>query len=144
MKDKKKYFKQLSSHLLVEQRFTRSKKKLVIPAIHWVFVTQRQLLFDDANGRGKIDLLGDGRCDSLGYNAKYGTYTVIDKQTGMIIDMHVPLVGVAGNSARMELDGLKNVIQGPYDNVINISSSKILFEKKPERYSTSAGRLDFC
>ena len=62
----------------------------------------------------------------------------------MIIDIHVPLVGVAGNSARMELDGLKNVIQGPYDNVINISSSKILFEKKPERYSTSAGRLDFC
>ena len=32
----------------------------------------------------------------------------MDKQTGMIMDMHV---GVAGNSARIELDGLKNVLQ---------------------------------
>ena len=47
----------------------------------------------------------------------------MDKQTGMIMDMHVPHVGVAGNSARMELDGLKNVLQRLYDNAINISSS---------------------
>ena len=55
-------------------------------------------------------------------DAKYGTYTVMDKQTGVIVDMHVSHVGVAGNSARMELDGLKNVFQGLHDNVINISS----------------------
>ena len=46
----------------------------------------------------------------------------MDKQTGMIMDMHVSHVDVAGNSARMKLDGLKNVIQRLYDNVINISS----------------------
>ena len=55
-------------------------------------------------------------------DAKYGTYTVMDKQTGVIVDMHVSHVGVAGNSAGMELDGLKNVFQGLRDNVINISS----------------------
>ena len=33
------------------------------------------------------------------------------KQTGMIMDMHVSHVGVAGNSARIELDDLKNVLQ---------------------------------
>ena len=109
--------------MLVVQRFTRYKKKLIIPAIHQVFVTQRQLLFDDAKGCGETDLLGDSRCDSPGYNVKYGTYTVMDKQTGIIMDMHVPHVGVTGNSARMELDGLKNVLRRLYDNVINISSS---------------------
>ena len=97
------------------------QKKIVIPAIHRVFVTQHQLLFDDAKERGKIHLLGDGRCDSPGYNAKYCTYTAIGKQTGVIMGMHVSYVGVAGNSA-MKLDGLKNVIQRLYDNVINISS----------------------
>ena len=101
--------------------FYKIQKKLVIPAIHQVFATERQLLFDDAKERGKIDLLEDGRCDSPGYNAKYGTYTVMDKQTGMIMDLHVSHVGVAGNSARMELDGLNNVLQRLYDNVINIS-----------------------
>ena len=46
----------------------------------------------------------------------------MDKQTGMIMDMHVSSVGVAGNSARMELDGLSNALQRSDDNVINISS----------------------
>ena len=81
--------------MLAVQRFTRYKKKLVIPAIHQVFVTQRQLLFDDAKERSKIDLLRDGRCDSPVCNANYGTYTVMDKQTGMIMDMQVSHLGVA-------------------------------------------------
>ena len=56
-------------------RTTLSKiqKKLVIQAIHRVFVTHHRLLFENAKERGKIDLLGDGRCDFPSYNAKYGT-----------------------------------------------------------------------
>ena len=127
-------------------------KKLVIAAIHRFFVTQGQLLFDDAKEHGKIDLLGDGRCDSPDYNAKYGSYTIMDEQTSMIMDMHVSHVGVAGNSARMELDGLKNVLQRLYDNVINISSLttdrhkqvRSFLRKKTERYSTSVWQLTFC
>ena len=46
----------------------------------------------------------------------------MDKQTGLIMDMQVSHVGVADNSARMELDGLKDVLQRLYDNAINISS----------------------
>ena len=112
-----------SSHPICSRTtFYKIIKTFFIPAIHWVFVTQRQLLFDDPKEGGKTDLLGNGRCDSPGYNPKYGTYTVMDKQTGMIMDMHVSYVGVAGNSARMELDGLSNALQSSDDNVINISS----------------------
>ena len=71
---------------------------------------------------GKIDLQGDGRCDSPGYNAKYGTYTIMDSKTGMIIDMHVSHVGLTGSSARMELNGLKNVLQRLSDNSIQVDS----------------------
>ena len=91
--------------------FNKIQKKLVIPGIHQVFVTQRQLLSDDAKERGKIHLLGDGKCDSPGYSAKCHTCTVMDKQTGMIMDIHVSHVDVAGNSAKMESDGFKNVLQ---------------------------------
>ena len=38
------------------------------------------------------------------------------------MDMHISHVVVASNSARMDLDGLKNVLQKLYDNIINISS----------------------
>ena len=108
--------------MLVAQSFTRYKKKLFIPAIHRVFITQSQLFFDDGRACGKIDLLGDGWCNSPSYNTNYGTYTVMNKQTAMIMDVHVSHVGVASNSERMELDCLKNVLQRFYDNVINISS----------------------
>ena len=70
----------------------------------------------------KLTFLGDGRCDSHGYNVKYGTYSVIDKQAGMIIDMHVSYVDVAGNSARIAIDDLKHVLQRLDEDVINISS----------------------
>ena len=102
--------------------FYKIQKKLILPAIHRVFTTQRQLLYDDARERGKIDFLGDGRCDSPGYNAKYGTYTVMDSNTGMILDMHVSHVGLTGTSAKMELDGLKQILQRLEDNSIEINS----------------------
>ena len=98
------------------------QKKLVIPAIHRVFTTQRQILYDNVRENGKIDLQGDGRSDSPGYNAKYGTYTIMDSKTGMIIDMHVSHVGLTGSSARMELNGLKNVLQRLSDNSIQVDS----------------------
>ena len=56
------------------------------------------LLIENAKEQPKIDLLGDGRCDSPGYSAKYGTYTVLDSQTGHILDFHISHVKLAGNS----------------------------------------------
>ena len=94
-------FKTATVSFFSHTTFYRIQKKLVIPAIHRLFTTQRQLLFDDAKERGSINLLGDGRCDSPGYNAKYGTYTIMDSFTGMILDMHVSHVGLTVTSARI-------------------------------------------
>ena len=102
--------------------FNKIQKSLVFPAIHRVFITQRQLIIDEINEQDHVDLLGDGRCDSPGYNAKYGTYSVMDKLTGMIVDMHVSHVGLTVTSARMELDGLKNVLQRLKDFAVNVAS----------------------
>ena len=62
--------------------FNKIQKKYLFPAIHRVYTTNRQLIIDNAVEKGDIDLLGNGRCDSPGYNAKYGTYTVLDKNSG--------------------------------------------------------------
>ena len=77
------------------------------PAFHWVYTTNRALLFESAKEESEIHLLGDERCDSPGYNAKYGSYTLMDSQSGHILDFHISHVRVAGNSQRMELDGFK-------------------------------------
>ena len=38
---------------------------------------------------GKVVLEGDGRCDSPGYCAKYGTYTVIEGQINQVLDVQL-------------------------------------------------------
>ena len=54
-----------------------------------------------------MNLAGDGRSDSPGYNAKYGTYSIMNISTNEILDFYVVHVSAAGNSARMEKRGLE-------------------------------------
>ena len=69
-----------------------------------------------------VDIIGDGRCDSPGYSAKYGTYSVINSGTGHILDFHVSHVRLAGNSSEMELHGLKRVLGRLDENGITVNS----------------------
>lgn len=48
-------------------------------------------LFEQASGR-ELVLAGDGRSDSPGHSAKYGTYTVVDVSTKKVL--HVETVQV--------------------------------------------------
>ena len=54
--------------------------------------------------------IGDVRCDSPGYSAKYGTYTIMEASSSKIIDFHVSHVQLSGNSARMEKGGLLKLL----------------------------------
>lgn len=40
----------------------------------------------------KITLIGDGRNDSPGHSAKYGTYTMMESDSGKILDTDVVAV----------------------------------------------------
>ena len=91
--------------------FNKVQNIHLFPAIHRVFQTNRTLLLEMLKEQKQINLLGDGRCDSPGYCAKYGTYTIMDSTSGYIIDCHVSHSKMAGNSQQMELDGFKNVLR---------------------------------
>ena len=45
---------------------------------------------------------GDGRCDSPGYSAKYGTYTFLDSKTNLIADFEVVQSTETTSSVAME------------------------------------------
>ena len=49
-----------------------------------------------------LDLGGDGRCDSPGHCAKYGTYTLMELSSNKIVDFQCVHVSQAGNSNSME------------------------------------------
>ena len=105
-----------------QSTFYSIQKKLLYPAIHRVYTTNRALLFESAKEESEIYLLGDGRCDSPGYNAKYGTYMLMDSQSRHILDLHISHVRVAGNSQRMELDGFQRVVHRLQEYGIKIGS----------------------
>lgn len=114
--------------------FNKIQKKLLFPSIHHFYTTCRQIIFDEVKEKGSVSLLGDGRCDSPGYNAKYGTYTVMNEATNKILDFHVSHVGNTVNSQRMELDGLKNVLGRLEQNGVEVSTLTTDRHKQVRKY----------
>ena len=57
-----------------------------------------------------VNLNGDGRCDSPGHNAKYGTYTFKDSDTGKIVSFSVVQVTETTSSNAMEKEGFVRCI----------------------------------
>lgn len=51
---------------------------------------------------GPVTLAGDGRCDSPGHSAKYGTYTMLDVDSEKVVDFKVVSVCEVKNSNAME------------------------------------------
>ena len=102
--------------------FCKIQNHLLFPALHHVYTTNRRLLIDTLKMGKEVNLLGDGRCDSPGYSAKYGTYTVMDSTSGFILDFHVSHSKMCGNSARMELDGCKKVLSRLEGRGVSIDS----------------------
>ena len=87
-----------------------------------VYTTNREITFGNVRNEGDVNLSGDGRCDSPGYSAKFGTYTLMNTANNQILDFTVTHYSIAGNSARMELHGLKELIGRLKENEIAIKS----------------------
>ena len=64
----------------------------------------------------------DGRCDSPGYSAKYGTYSLMNIETNMVFDFQVVHASQAGNSNRMEKYGLEVLLKKKINLNIPITS----------------------
>ena len=58
----------------------------------------------------KLDLCGDGRCDSPGHCAKYGTYTIMEENTSKVFDFEVVQVTEVSSSNAMEAEGCNRVL----------------------------------
>ncbi|XP_077564701.1 uncharacterized protein LOC144180190 [Haemaphysalis longicornis] len=76
------------------------------PAIDKLWTANQQHLLEKAQG-SPVKLAGDGRADSPGFSAKYGTYSLLDVEKNKILHFEVVQSNEAGGSCRMELEGLK-------------------------------------
>ena len=61
-----------------EKTFCSIQDSYLFPVINEVWEQEQDTVFNDLEGKD-LWLSGDGRCDSPGHSAKYGTYTMIDQ-----------------------------------------------------------------
>lgn len=67
-----------------------TRKSFLFPAIHKDYSTHREIhCCHYVESNEHLDLTDHGRCDSLGYFAKDGTYTLMNITSNKIVDFHV-------------------------------------------------------
>eukprot|EP00795_Rhopilema_esculentum_P010150 gene10150-18815_t len=88
----------------------------LIPSVIAVWHESQKKMFQFLHGRDVV-LGGDARMDSPGHMAKYGSYSLMDLGTSMILDTQLIQSNEVGGENRMELEGLKRALQKIEDNV---------------------------
>ena len=70
--------------------FFRHQKCFVQPVVSYVWRQNRSKIFSAIkSSKRNLSVGGDGRCDSPGYCAKYGAYTIMDLEQNQILDMQL-------------------------------------------------------
>ena len=97
-----------------ESTYTEHQTKTVIPAIEEEWEGQKAKAVEEVKTKKNLVLAGDARCDSPGYNAKYGSYTLMDATPGTnkkkIVSLQLVQVSEVKNSNHMEPEGLKRCL----------------------------------
>ena len=66
------------------------QNSILFPSMKTIYTNHSQRIKDAVVKDDNVDLIGDGRCDSPGYNATYGTYTLINyRNDNEIVDFHI-------------------------------------------------------
>ena len=101
--------------------FYRIQKSLLFPAINNIYQRKMRAIFERTK-ENSVCLVGDGRCDSPGFSATFGTYTLMNETNNEIIDFFISHVRNAGNSQNMEKYGLKYLLDDLAAKGLNIDT----------------------
>ncbi|XP_052106632.1 uncharacterized protein LOC127739086 [Mytilus californianus] len=101
-------FNQMKLKGISERSVRRLQTAYTSCAVIYEFDSHQADLLTSLQGPDKqIILGGDGRCDSPGYSAKYGSYTLMDLNTNKILDIQLVQSNEVKGSTHMEFEGLK-------------------------------------
>ena len=104
-----------------ERYFYRLQKEYLYPVVHTNYIRQQEAVIEYLRGN-QLHLSGDGRCDSPGYSAKYGTYSLMDSAIDLILDYSLIQVSEVGSSVAMEKEGLRRCLDKLLTQGVTITS----------------------
>lgn len=112
--------------------FFKIQQNILCPVINFVWHSHLQSFHDQIKGTA-LRLAGDARCDSPGYSATYGTYTLMN-ESGMIIDFQLVHVSEAKNSGAMEKHGLEVLLDRLQGNGMQVK--ELVTDRSPQIKTT--------
>ena len=104
-----------------ERVFYDSQKKSLFLVIQGAWQAKSRRQIEILTARDVANLDGVGRSSSPGFSAKYGTYTLMDEDTGNVVAFQVVQVTEVTSSNATEKDKFKRCIQQLEGNDITIS-----------------------
>ena len=99
------FFDMASIQWICKTTYYKIQKNFLAGVVKRAYDSMTRRNLKEIKKRDSIQLSGDGRCDSPGHNAKYLTYSFMDKVTNKIINFSLTQVTEAGNSNKMEKVG---------------------------------------
>ena len=91
--------------------FKKIQKKYLFPVINHFYIKQRNKIVSELKTHTALNIIGDGRCDSPGFSAKYEIYSFMNQQSNKIIDFTLTNVGSVANSFLMEKIGFVELLE---------------------------------
>ena len=83
-------FQTLNCSSISRKTFFRHQSRYLQPAIYHVWSQQQNALLEEMKAqKKKLTIGGDGRADSPGHSAKYGTYSLLELSCNKIIDFQL-------------------------------------------------------
>ncbi|CAM4572641.1 unnamed protein product [Leuciscus chuanchicus] len=107
----KKVFESMHLKMFKYRTFRRHASMYLEPLIIYKWKKEQVDLVKDLCEADKVIIGGDMRADSPGHSAKYGSYTTMDLQKNLIIDIQLVQSNEVGGSYHMEKEGLKRSLE---------------------------------
>ena len=95
------------------------QRAYILPEIKEVWTCHSEAIMASLAGE-RVVASGDARCDSPGHNATYGTYSIMDTKSRLIIAQETVRVTDVKNSYWMEVEGLKQCLDKLNDHGVEI------------------------
>ena len=105
--------------IMCESHFYSIQDSYLFPVIHSVYSEQKEA-FIAALGDNPLTLVGDGRCDSPGFSAKYGTYSIMETTSGKVVTFALKQVNADTTSVGMEVEGCYDSLNDLRHHGINV------------------------
>ncbi len=105
--------------IMSQSQFYSIQRKYLFPVVHTAFTEHKEALIA-STAVNLVTLVGDGRCDSPGFSAKYGTYNVMDAKSGAVLTFSLQQVDAQTSSVAMETNGCFEAIVELLHHGLNI------------------------